>query len=155
MPQTNIPNAQAYWFTSGGFQMHCPNSTHYLYRNWLGPTGDGPWVAAVIVSPLAEYYLFDIAYGLQTAQNCLNPNPMIPPLTTYLEMWDGSAYTSQASWTDDPCVSPQQQHHTALVRVGARWNYFKFRVSYVANEPGYAYFQGFTFYACSPLRLFC
>jgi hypothetical protein len=152
-PEIHVAGAQAYWFTEGGFQMNCPGSTHYLYRHWLGPTGDGPWMTAVIVAPTAEYYLFDVAYSHQTAQTCPNPNPAIPPLTTYLEMWDGSAYTSQASWTDDPCLQPP--HRTTLVALRAGWNYFKFRVRFVANQPGHASFMGFTFYECGPRPRVC
>lgn len=138
-----ITGARAYWFSHGGFQGHCPwTFAHYLYRHTLGPTGNGPYVQAVIVLQTPGTYLIEAHY-LNNNPGCSGPNPTAEPLTTFLEIWDGAQYAPAATWAD-PCTSGFHDHFI-VANLQAGWNYIKLRTKHLPTQPGHAWLSGFTF----------
>jgi hypothetical protein len=137
-----ISGARAYWFSSGGFQQHCPTYGHYLMRHFLGPEGDGPWVSAVVVLQTAGTFLVDVTYFNYTEEtNCSNPT--VERISTTLQRWNGTSWGNVRTWTD-PCPDGISDHVT-LTNLQAGWNYLRLRIRHVPNQPGSAEVAGFTF----------
>jgi hypothetical protein len=105
-------------------------------------------VTAVIVLPTAGRYLIDVSYMNQTEQNCSRPDPSIEDLTTYLQVWDGTQYTTLATWTD-PCTSGFHDH-LAIASLQPGWNYVRLRIKHLPTQPGHAWLSGITFHTLFP-----